>query len=483
MDKWNSKILLILAVAGGAIGIGNFLRFPTLFAQYGAWFLVPYFVSFFLLGLPLMLVEWTLGAYSRDKGENSLATMLKKVFPNHIWVKYLGILCVTCCLIIAGYYIYIESWMLGYSVISLKGTFNTLPAEKLGEFLGNYTTFKSGTELGVICLITLLITIFLNFYFVAKGVSKGVGNLIKWSMPILLIMSILMLVKVLFTPGIGEGIKYMYRGEPSDLLNTKMWIDAASQMFFSLSVGFTSTYVYVTYSKNNLNIFSDGLTSSFMNMGIEVILASFIAIPVSFLAFGDKMDEVAHSSSIAFGMVSMPAIFQNIPGCSFWCFLWFLLLFLAALTSSVSMVQVFVSYLCNKLKISGVKSAWLNFLLFAVVAFTAVKLNGAIDELDFWTNSIFMPIGALILISVVHALRGNFVKKFNENSKTKMPNSILFIIKYVTPIYLLLAIIPFVITSGKDVLFGNEITVEQWFCRGLIVVMMIIYGMILGKKD
>ena len=109
-------------------------------------------------------------------------------------------------------------------------------------------------------------------------------------------------------------IKYMFQPRAS-LWDTKMWIDAASQMFFSLSVGFTATFTYVTYADKNLDISKQGLMASFMNVGMEVLIASFIAIPVSYIAFGaDKIQDVVKGSSIAFGMVSMPSIFNNIPG-------------------------------------------------------------------------------------------------------------------------------------------------------------------------
>lgn len=481
-ETWGSKLLLILAVAGGAIGIGNFLRFPTLFAQYGGWFLVPYFASFFLLGLPLMLIEWTIGAYSRDEERHSLSTFLEKRFPNYRFVKYLGIISVACCLIIAGYYIYIESWMLGYSILSLKGVFNNIPANELGDFLGSYIGFKGGVEVAVITIISLVIAVFLNFFFVAKGISKGISVVIKWSMPILLIMSLLMLVRVFCQPNIFDGIKYMFRGDISQLFNLKMWVAAASQMFFSLSVGFTSTMVYVTYSKNNIDILKDGATSAFMNMGIEVLIASFMTIPVSFLVFGEKMDQVAHSSSIAFGMVSMPSIFQDIPGASVWCFLWFFLLFIAAVTSSISMVQVFQSYLCDKLDISKVKSSLLNLCVFILVIIPTVVVPCGIDEFDFWTNTVLMPIGALILVCIVHGLKDSYSEKYKENTKHRTSGVGKFITKYITPLYLIIIIVPFIVNTVRDMFAGKDLNWEHYLCRGVIIVVFLIYGLTLHHK-
>lgn len=480
MEKWNSKILLILAVAGGAIGIGNFCRFPTLFATWGGWFLVPYFISFFLLGLPLMFVEWTLGALAKKTDSHSLPTFLEKYFRNRN-AKYMGFMAVACCLIIAGYYIIIESWMLGYSVIS-TGIFYQIPHTNLDKFFGNYISFNVSGNVTVIAVVSIILAVFLNFYFVIKGISKGVGTLIKYSMPLLLIMSLLMVIKVLLTPGIAEGIKFMFRGSAENLLNHQMWLDAAGQMFFSLSVGFTATMVYVTYSDKNLNIFRDGMVSAFLNMGIEVFIASFMTIPISFIIFGDKINEVIANSSIAFGMVSMPAVFQN----NIWCFIWFLLLFVAALTSSVSMVQVFISFFSDKLKISKLKSGFITLVPFMAVLISAFYISKGIDIFDFWTNTVFMPIGALLLIILCHFLGKNFVSAFNENSEKPLSHFFEILIKYITPIYLIAATFPPMIkniikTFGEDGLLSSEWDV--WIIRGIIAVIFIFTISIIGKKD
>lgn len=480
MEKWNSKILLILAVAGGAIGIGNFCRFPTLFATWGGWFLVPYFVSFFLLGLPLMLVEWTLGCMARDTDSHSLPTFLEKYFRNKNF-KYLGFMAVACCLIIAGYYIIIESWMLGYSIIS-TGLFQKIPKDGLDVFFGNYITLEAGLDLKIIAIAAVIISVYLNFYFVIKGISKGVSTLIKYSMPLLLIMSLIMVIKVLLTPNILEGIKFMFRGDMHNLLNYQMWLDAAGQMFFSLSVGFSCTMVYVSFSKNEINIFKDGMTSAFMNMGIEVLLASFMTIPISYIIFGDRIKEVIANSTIAFGMISMPAVFQN----NIWCFIWFFLLFVAALTSSVSMVQVFISFLSDKFGISKLISGFISIVPFMFVLVSAFYISKGIDIFDFWTNTVLMPIGALFLIFLCHCLGKNFVKTFNENSKRPINAFLQIIIKYVTPIYLIIATFPPMIKNLGE-MFKQEGFLSQdwnvWLVRAIIIVIFALTIFAIGKKN
>ncbi|MBQ0105143.1 MAG: sodium-dependent transporter, partial [Armatimonadetes bacterium] len=451
MERWNNRFLLILAVAGGATGIGNFLRFPTLFAQYGGMFLIPYLCSFFILGLPLMFIEWILGAMARDCGKNSLSLFLEVCFKNR-FVKYLGVACVSACLIISGYYMYIESWILGYGWISITGGFKNMASSDMGDFLGQYITIGDGV-CDVIVIVALIITVFLNYYFTARGISKGIASLIKFSMPLLMIIALIMLVKVLFfTPGSWEGIKYMFSPRVG-LSESKMWIDAASQMFYSLSVGFTSTFTYVTYADKNLDISKQGLMASYMNVGMEVLIASFIAIPVSYVAFGaDKIQDVVNSSSIAFGMVSMPAIFNNIPGGSFWNFLWFFLLFIAALTSSLSIVQPSASFFCNKFNISKFKGTVCSLLVCLLIIIPSVVISVGVDEFDFWANSFIIPFGAFFLIWIIYMIGPKKCwAAYEENSTRPLNGFMKFCIQFATPLMLIMVMAMYIYNYGMEI--------------------------------
>lgn len=483
MEKWNNKFLLILAVAGGAIGIGNFLRFPTLFAQYGGLFLIPYLCSFFILGLPLMYSEWILGAMARDTGKNSLCLFLEAA-DKRPWVKYLGIAAVSACLIISGYYMYIESWILGYGYVSITNGFKGMADSQMGDFLGSYMTLGDGV-CDILCVVCLGVTLFLNYFFTAKGIAKGIANLIKISMPLLMAIALIMLIKVLFTPGSWEGIKYMFAPRVH-LNNSKMWIDAASQMFFSLSVGFTATFTYVTYSGKNLDISKQGLLASYMNVGMEVLIASFIAIPVSYIAFGaDKIQDVVNSSSIAFGMVSMPAIFNNVPGGSFWSFLWFMLLFIAALTSSLSIVQPSASFFCNKYNINKVWGSIISFVVCVIIIIPSVYCSVGVDEFDFWSNSFLVPIGAFCLIVIAYALGKNKIWEAYEINSSKPLNGFMKLcISYITPIFLLVVMTLYIKNYGLEIIQCSNYPAEKlpqvMLCRILMVVVILIYSICLS---
>ncbi len=485
MDRWNNRFLLVLAVAGGAIGIGNFLRFPTLFAQYGGLFLIPYLISFFIIGLPLMFTEWILGAMARDVKMNSLASFLE-VYHNNRVLKYFGVAALSACLIISGYYIYIESWILGYGWISVTGGFKHIEASAMGDFLGSYMTLGDGV-CDILCILCLLITIFLNYYFTAKGIAKGIATLIKVSMPLLIVIALFMLANIFYIPGTWAGIKYMF--EPRvDLWNSKMWVDAASQMFFSLSVGFTATFTYVTYADKNLDIAKQGLMASFMNVGMEVLIASFIAIPVSYVAFGaDKIQEVVKGSSIAFGMVSMPSIFNNVPGGQFWSFLWFFLLFIAALTSSLSIVQPSASFICNKFKTNKLWGSVASFVISLIILVPSVLCAVGIDEFDFWANSFIVPIGSLLLIVIVYSIgKEKCWVCFENNSSSKLNWFMKFCISWATPLFLIIVITLYIFNYGREIITCSNYEPEKIpqviLCRALMVVIILIYALIIHFK-
>lgn len=484
-DIWNNKFLLVLAVAGGAIGIGNFLRFPTLFAQYGGMFLIPYICSFCVLGLPLMFAEWILGAKARDCGKNSLCLFLEYAHRNNM-VKYLGIAAVSACLIISGYYMFIESWILGYSYLSLTGAFSSMASDQMGDFLGKYMTIGDGS-CDILCITALIITLFLNYYFTARGISKGISSLIKVSMPLLITIALIMLAKVLFfTEGSWEGIRYMFQPRVP-ITDTKMWIDAASQMFFSLSVGFTATFTYVTYADKNLDISRQGLMASFMNIGMEVLIASFIAIPVSYLAFQDRIQDVVSSSSIAFGMVSMPSIFNDIPGGFFWNFLWFFLLFIAALTSSLSIIQPSASFFCNKFGINKLWGTVCSFFVCLIIIIPSVLIPVAIDEFDFWANSFIVPVGAFFLIVAIWLLGPkNCWETYEQNSAKPLTPFMKCCIQYITPILLIIVMILYIMNYGLLIISCDGYTSEQIpqviTCRILMAAVIMVYIVILSLR-
>jgi SNF family Na+-dependent transporter len=198
-ERWGTKIGLILAMAGNAVGLGNFLRFPVQAAQNGGGaFMIPYFVAFLLLGIPLMWLEWGMGRYGGKFGHGSAPGMFDVMWKNPI-SKYIGAAGLFISSVILIYYTYIESWTLGFSFFSLfKSYFGEITFESMGSFLSSYQGLGEGYFSSIWpAYIFMLITLALNIYVLYKGISKGIERLAKFAMPALIIFALILLIRVI----------------------------------------------------------------------------------------------------------------------------------------------------------------------------------------------------------------------------------------------------------------------------------------------
>lgn len=415
-DNFASKYAMLLAVIGSAIGVGNYLRFPALFAKFGGFFLVPYLIFFVLIGLPGLYIEWNLGLLAKKLNCHSLVTLLELSFPKMKYVKYLGIIVIFSVLLGTGYYLYIESWMLGYSVFSLCNVFSKLSPEELAKFYINYINFHGSLTITVVGIGAVILSLFLNFILTIKGVKNGIGKFMLYAVPCIFLLSILMIVKLFYTPNFIDGIKFMLRGNPHDLLNLKMWAAAASQIFFSLSIGMGLTFVYASFSPDKIDIVKDSTISAFANSFTEVFLASLIIIPISFLSFGEKTIEILNQSTIGFGMITIPSVFSNLPLSNILCFLWYILLFLACLSSTIADFQLLNVFFCERLqikKISGLTIISLIILFCIVLCIINIK---TIDMFDFILCSLGTPLSTLITLIMVFMFVKSFWESLDKNT-------------------------------------------------------------------
>ena len=200
-ENWSSRVGVILAVAGSAVGLGNFLKFPGQVALYGgAAFMIAYVISFFMVGIPISILEWTMGRYGGAAGFNSAPGILGYVCSSKK-MAYFGILGVTLTLAIYCYYVYVEAWCLGYAFNFLLGNLNFSSVEESGEFFGNFIGAGengSAIKFGISdVLIFLVFSFLLNFWMIYRGVSKGIEFFCKYAMPTLIIIALIMVGRVL----------------------------------------------------------------------------------------------------------------------------------------------------------------------------------------------------------------------------------------------------------------------------------------------
>ena len=296
-DLWATRSGLILAMAGNAIGLGNFLRFPVQAAENGGGaFMIPYIIAFIFLGIPLMWVEWAIGRYGGERGHGTTPSIFA-IFWNSPISKILGVFGLWVPFVVTIYYIYIESWTLGYSLHFLLGQSPALPSGEItnaAEYVQPFSTFLSdyiGAGGGDIlkpshmAYFAFAVTIIVNIYILIKGISRGIEIFAKFALPALFIMAIILLARVLTleTPeGTAiEGLNFLWKPDLSALTNPRVWIAAAGQIFFTLSLGFGAIITYASYVKPKEDITLSGLTSATLNETAEVVLGGSIAIPAT----------------------------------------------------------------------------------------------------------------------------------------------------------------------------------------------------------
>lgn len=452
-EQWGTKLGVILAVAGSAVGLGNFLRFPTQAALGGGGaFMIPYLVSFLLLGIPLMWVEWSLGRKGGEYGHGTAPAILYRITGSR-FIKYFASIGIIIPLLILFYYAFIESWSLAYAFFSVSGALTEVAGKnELADFLQGYQGVVSNQYFDSIWLAYgfFVVTIIVNFYFIYKGVSSGIEKLSRIAMPILVVIAVLLVVRILTlgTPdplkpdqSVVNALNFVWQPDFSVLFESKVWLSAAGQIFFTLSLGMGVIMTYASYLKKSDDIALSGLTASATNEFCEVILGGSLVIPAAFIFFGQTQTvQIAQSGSFNIGFVTMPNIFANMPGGPFFAFLWFILLFIAGITSSVSMIQPAVAFLEDEFGLSRKKTVIVMFALTFLACQPVIFFMkyGFLDELDFWGGTVFLTIFATLEIVVFGWIYGidKGWKDLNEGAEIRIPRIFRFIIKYISPLFL-----------------------------------------------
>ncbi len=504
-ENWSSNLGVVLAVAGSAIGFGNFLRFPGLAAQYGGGaFMIAYFCAFLLMGIPLSWVEWSIGRKGGRLGGHSTASVFYLISRSRYW-KYLGLAGVVVPLAISMYYIALEGWTLGYAWHTATGDLNFATPQEYETFFTNFTGAGSDGSIFFGGKSTLLIFFFIallaNFYLLYKGVSKGIEWFSKISMPILLITAIIVLVRVLTmgTPdaahperNVNQGLGYMWNPdkivlvnqntinpntkEPQvldmvpagaspqqqqtqisrlqqqypqanitrreislwqGLKNPELWITAAGQIFYSLSIGFGIVCTYSSYVKRGNDIALGSLTANAANEVAEVGLAGMMIIPAAVSLLG--VAAAAGTGTFGLGFNVLPQVFNSMPGGAFFGTLFFVLLAIGAITSAISILQPAVAYVEEFWSLRRVQSVCLVALLLVVGALIVIWFTGdgllALDTLDFWMGTMCLYFSSALYLIMFRNVWGTAggLAELRSGAAIPIGRRIAFLINWVTP--------------------------------------------------
>ncbi|MEC8738543.1 MAG: sodium-dependent transporter, partial [Bacteroidota bacterium] len=365
-EGWGSRVGLILAMAGNAVGLGNFLRFPVKAVQNGGGtFIIPYLVSFLLMGIPLLWVEWSMGRFGGRHGDHSTPFILDNMTKKRFW-KYFGVFGIFTNVGVISYYTYIESWTLSYAIKSLKGDFLGMSLDRVGEVFDQYVNISGGINLPTWGLLAFLVTLSINIYILSRGLNEGIEKVAKIAMPLLIGFGIFLTFMSITLGDTGRcsdcnshlGLNFLWEPDIKSLLNPTVWLEAAGQIFFTLSVGMGTIHCYSSYLKKHDDIALNAMTAGWMNGFVEIVLGASLVIPIAVGYLG--LDWVIENAGFMMAFKTMPFLFDQwgpilavLAGLS-----WFGLLFIAGITSSLAMGTPWMGFMQDEFKWSRNKSAW-----------------------------------------------------------------------------------------------------------------------------
>lgn len=431
-ENFGSKLGIIMATAGSALGLGNIYRFPCeAGANGGGAFLIVYLAIALVIGTPLMISEFVIGrrSHSNPIGAFRLLSGKRNVWPV---VGYLGVL---CAFLILAFYTTVAGWTLGYLG---KSVANHFAGQDLGQIQAQFTAFTNHPWLPLLCQMLFLA---MTAFVVARGVKNGIERWSKILMPMLLVIMVVLCVKSLTLSGAGDGLRFLFRPDFSKI-DGHVLISALGQSFFSLSIGMGALITYGSYigSKDNM---TSSAVSVVLADTLVAVLAGVIIFPAAF-TFGIQPEAGA---SLAF--TTLPMIFQQMTGGYIFCLLFFLLLVIATLTSTISLLEVIVAALSEELQVSRTKAAIVGALGTAVIGLLAtlsfrdgssllVGGKTVFDLLDHLTASYFMPIGGLLIVLFVgwKMKRADVMDELTNGGSLRagIRRGIYLIIRYLAPV-------------------------------------------------
>ncbi len=437
-DGFGSKIGIIAAAAGSAIGLGNIYRFPCeLGNNGGAAFLLVYLIVVVFLGIPVMLSELVIGR----RGQSNAVGAFKKLAPKSAWpiVGYMGVL---CGFIIFAFYSTISGWTLEYIVKSVSNSFQ---GKDLAAMEQDFSNFH---DMGWRNVMWQAIFIFLTGFVVFKGVQNGIERYAKILMPVLLVILVILGIRSATLPGAKDGLVFLFKPDFSKITG-KVLISALGQGFFSLSLGMGALITYGSYIKKDDNLTSTAF-SVVLSDTLIALLAGIIIFPAAF-SFG-----INPQAGMGLVFNTIPMIFNQMMGGYWFCIIFFVLLAIAALTSTISLLEVVVAYLSEELHI---KRQWATVLacvatmLIGSFASLSLKSNTSLafggrtvfDWMDFISSNILLPLGGVLIVLFVGWKLGksHFFDEVTNSGKLKSPlkRVILFIIRYLAPLAIIVIFI------------------------------------------
>ena len=416
-DSFGSKIGAVLVAAGSAIGLGSIWRFPYIAGENGGGaFVLLYLICVLILGIPVMLSEFAIGTYTRKGPVKAYAQFSK-------WWKPLGYNSIIVSILISGFYYIVAGWSLYYFVASIDGTLYSGR-----EFHSIFENFTNSWQEPFYTMLFLLIT----HIVVARGVRKGLERTAEWVMPILFVMMLAMAIRVAMMPGAKEGYEFFLKPDFSKVFNVKTIVSAIGQAFFSLSIGLGCLITFASYFKKGTNLSTTAWSASMMTF-LVAILSGMVIFPAVFSVEGL---EPTQGPTLIFE--TLPFVFKDMSMPEFWSALFFLLIALAALTSTITFHEVITEYFQEHHDFSRQKSAVLSTSIAVVSAIFCLWSSKIFDFFDMITADVLMPLGGLLTCVFAGWCldRAAFRKEISNDGTLRAPlfGVLVFLLKWVVPL-------------------------------------------------
>lgn len=437
-DSFSSKFGVIAAAAGSAVGLGNIWKFPYIAGIYGgAAFLFVYLGFILAIGLPVMLSELIIGRSSRRNAFGAF----KVLAPGTAW-RYVGILGVSAAFLILSFYGVVAGWSLQYISLSIQDGFANKTPEEISSL------FTTLTESPVKPVILQLLFMLITGSIVIVGVKKGIEKYTKILMPLLVLILIGLCIKSVTLDGAKAGLEFLFKPDFSKLTGDGI-LSALGHAFFTLSLGMGTLITYGSYIKRDNNLINTVISVTVADTVIAMLAG--VAIFPAVFAFN-----IAPTEGPGLIFVTLPNVFHQMPGGFIFSILFFILLSVAALTSSISILEVVVAYFKEEFKLARKASTVLATILISILgilcslsmgALSSVTLFGLnfFDLMDWIAANLLLPIGGLFIALFVGWVYGR--KKVQEEVsyggvlKGALLSVFMFLVKFIAPIAIAIVIL------------------------------------------
>lgn len=433
-ESFATKFGVIAATAGSAVGLGNIWRFPYLVGENGgAAFLLIYLGFVLMIGIPVMLSEFVIGRSARKNPYGAFRLLA----PGKPWYL-VGLMGVAAAFMILAFYTTVAGWTLEYMYQSVINGFESKSGAQLSEM---FTAFRSNSWRP---LLWFLVFMAMTATIIFMGVKKGIEKSTMILMPALLVILLILCVRSLMLPGSMEGVRFLFNPDFSRITGSSI-LAALGQVFFSMSIGMGTLITYASYFPAKDNLFSTSISVALTDTLIA-ILAGIVIFPAVF-SF-----HIAPGYGEGLVFVTLPGIFQQMHGGSFFALLFFLLLGLAALTSTISVLEVIVAFFVEELNLTRRAATWIAASTVSILGLMcALSWNSALEGvkifglnifglLDFTSANILLPVGGFFIVLFVAWFFGRDKTRAELSSsgtlKARYIPVYIFIIRYIAPVAL-----------------------------------------------